>query len=161
MWNRWPGQVWCMKQSTQSWYSRRTQRDGVGREVGGGSGIGGPCAPVADPCQCVAGATTVLWCDCPLIKISKLKKKSSQKKVAVDGKINISFDLKQLCWLIRFLILFFASNILSTPPISLKKKKICERAPGVHQDISMFLAHFIYYFTANESSGSPASFCKN
>ena len=31
MWNRWPVQVWCMKQGTQSWCSGTTQRDGMGR----------------------------------------------------------------------------------------------------------------------------------
>ena len=35
MWNRWPVQVWCMKQGTQSWFSGTTQRDRVGRKVGG------------------------------------------------------------------------------------------------------------------------------
>ena len=36
IWNRWPVQVWCMKQGTQSRCSGTTQRDGVGREVGEG-----------------------------------------------------------------------------------------------------------------------------
>ena len=36
MWNRWPGQVQCMKQGTQSQCTGTTQRDGMGREVGGG-----------------------------------------------------------------------------------------------------------------------------
>ena len=40
MWNRWPVQVWCMKQGTQSWCTGTTQRDGMGREVGWGSGWG-------------------------------------------------------------------------------------------------------------------------
>ena len=30
-----------MKQGTQSWYTGMTQRDGMGREVGGGSRMGG------------------------------------------------------------------------------------------------------------------------
>ena len=36
-----------MKQDTQSQCSGTTQRDGVGREVGGGSGWGDICAPMA------------------------------------------------------------------------------------------------------------------
>ena len=36
--NGWPVQVQCMKQGTESWCSATTQRDGVGRKVGGGSG---------------------------------------------------------------------------------------------------------------------------
>ena len=46
--------------------------EGWGGE-GGGRGVwdgGGVCAPVADPCQCVPGATTVLESDCPPIKIN-------------------------------------------------------------------------------------------
>ena len=41
MWNRWPGQVGCMKQGTQSWCSGTTQRDGLGKEVGEGFRMGG------------------------------------------------------------------------------------------------------------------------
>ena len=40
MWNRWPVQVRCMKLGTQSWCTGTAQRDGMGREVGGGSGWG-------------------------------------------------------------------------------------------------------------------------
>ena len=31
-----------------------TQRDGMGREVGGGFRIGNTCTPVADSCSCMA-----------------------------------------------------------------------------------------------------------
>ena len=31
-----------------------TQRDGMGREVGGGFRLGNTCTPVADSCQCMA-----------------------------------------------------------------------------------------------------------
>ena len=41
MWNRWPGQVPCMKQGTQSQCSGTTQRAGVGRVVGGRIRLGG------------------------------------------------------------------------------------------------------------------------
>ena len=40
-----------MKQGTQSWYTGTTQRDGMGREVGGGLRMGGTCIPLADSCQ--------------------------------------------------------------------------------------------------------------
>ena len=36
-----------------------TQRDGVGREVGGGFRMGNTCTPVADSCECMVKATTV------------------------------------------------------------------------------------------------------
>jgi len=43
-----------MKQGTQSWCTGTTQRDGVGRKVGGGCRIGDMCIPMADSCQSIA-----------------------------------------------------------------------------------------------------------
>ena len=40
MWKRSPVQVRCKKQGTQSWCTGIPQRDGVGREVGEGFGMG-------------------------------------------------------------------------------------------------------------------------
>ena len=40
MWNRVPVQVQCMRQGTQGWCTGMTLKDGIGREVGGGSGWG-------------------------------------------------------------------------------------------------------------------------
>ena len=37
LWNRWPVQVWCMKQGIQSWCTGTTQRNGVGKEMGWGT----------------------------------------------------------------------------------------------------------------------------
>ena len=47
-----------------------TQRDGVRRELGGVSGWGDTCVPVADSCQCMARAITVLLSNYPPIKIN-------------------------------------------------------------------------------------------
>ena len=58
--NRWPMQVQHTKQGTQSLCSATTQRDGVGRKVGGGSGWGDTCIPMVDSCQCMAKTTTIL-----------------------------------------------------------------------------------------------------
>ena len=38
----------------------KTQRDGMGREDGGGIGMGDTCKSMADSCQCMAKTTTVL-----------------------------------------------------------------------------------------------------
>ncbi|KAB0381889.1 hypothetical protein FD755_003806 [Muntiacus reevesi] len=38
----------------------RTQRDGMGREVGGGIVMGNTCKSMADSCQCTAKTTTIL-----------------------------------------------------------------------------------------------------
>ena len=40
MWNESPVQVGCMRQGVWGWCTGMTQRDGMGREVGGGSGLG-------------------------------------------------------------------------------------------------------------------------
>ena len=37
-----------------------TQRDGMGREVGGGFKMGITCKSMADSCQCMAKTTTIL-----------------------------------------------------------------------------------------------------
>ena len=36
------------------WCTGKSQRDGVGREVGGGIGMGNTCKSMADSCQCMA-----------------------------------------------------------------------------------------------------------
>ena len=36
MWNKLPVQVWCMNEGAWGWCTGMTQRDGMGREVGGG-----------------------------------------------------------------------------------------------------------------------------
>ena len=42
------------------WYTGMTQRDGMGREVGGGFRKGTIDTPMADSCQCMAKTTTIL-----------------------------------------------------------------------------------------------------
>ena len=59
MWNRSPVQVRCMRQSAQGWCTGMTQRDGMGREVGGGFRMGNTCKPMADSCQCMAKTITI------------------------------------------------------------------------------------------------------
>ena len=55
-----PVQVRCTILDAWGWCTGTTQRDGMGREEGGGFRMGDTCTPVADPCQCVAKTTTVL-----------------------------------------------------------------------------------------------------
>jgi len=43
-----------MRQGARSWCTGMTQRDGMGRKVGGGFRMGNTCTPVADSCQCLA-----------------------------------------------------------------------------------------------------------
>ena len=46
--------------SAQGWCTGKTQRDGMGREVGGGIRMGNTCKSMADSCQCMAKTTTIL-----------------------------------------------------------------------------------------------------
>ena len=51
---------WMHKTSAQGWYTGKTQRDGMGREVGGEIRMGNTCKSMADSCQCMAKTTTIL-----------------------------------------------------------------------------------------------------
>jgi len=43
-----------MRQDAQGQCTEMTQRDGMGREVGGGFRMGDTCTPMVDSCQCMA-----------------------------------------------------------------------------------------------------------
>ena len=45
---------WMNETGAQGWCTGKTQRDGMGREVGGGIGMGNTCKSMADSCQCMA-----------------------------------------------------------------------------------------------------------
>ena len=45
---------WINETSAQGWCTGKTQRDGMGREVEGGIGMGNTCKSMADSCQCMA-----------------------------------------------------------------------------------------------------------
>ena len=51
---------WMHETSAQGWCIGKTQRDGMGREVGGGFRMGNTCKSMADSCQCMAETTTIL-----------------------------------------------------------------------------------------------------
>ena len=51
---------WIHETSDQGWCTGKTQRDGMGREAGGGIGKGNTCKSMADSCQCMAKTTTIL-----------------------------------------------------------------------------------------------------
>ena len=51
---------WMHETSAQAWYTGKTQRDRVEREVGGGIGMGNICKFMADSCQCMTKTTTIL-----------------------------------------------------------------------------------------------------
>ena len=51
---------WMHETSAWGWCTGKTQRDGMGREVGGVITIGNTCKSMADSCQCMAKHTTIL-----------------------------------------------------------------------------------------------------
>ena len=54
MWKESPVQIRCMRQGARGWFTGMTQREGMGREVGGGFRMGNTCIPVVDSCWCMA-----------------------------------------------------------------------------------------------------------
>ena len=51
---------WMNETSAQSWFTGKTQRNRMEREVGGGIGMGNTCKSMADSCQCMTKTTTIL-----------------------------------------------------------------------------------------------------
>ena len=51
---------WIHETSAQGWCMGKTQRGGVGRDVGGRIRMGNTCKSMADSCQCMTKTTTVL-----------------------------------------------------------------------------------------------------
>ena len=51
---------WMHETSAWGWCTGKTQRDGMGREVGGVITMGNTCKSMADSCQCMAKHTTIL-----------------------------------------------------------------------------------------------------
>ena len=52
---------WMHETSAQSWCTGMTQRDGMGKEVGGGFRMGNTCKSMADSFQCMTKTTTILY----------------------------------------------------------------------------------------------------
>ena len=50
---------WMHETSAQGWCTGKTQRNGMGREAGGGNGMGNTCKSMAGSCQCMAKTTTI------------------------------------------------------------------------------------------------------
>ena len=70
--NNSPVYVRCRIQHAWGWCTGMTQRDVVGREVGGGFMFGNACTPVVDSCQCMAKP----------IQYYKVKLKIKKKRIA-------------------------------------------------------------------------------
>ena len=51
---------WMHERSAQAWYTGKTQRDQVEREVGGGIRMGNTRKSMANSCQCMTKTTIIL-----------------------------------------------------------------------------------------------------
>ena len=51
---------WMHETSAWAWCTGKTQRDWIEREVGEGIGMWNRCKSMADSCQCMTKATTIL-----------------------------------------------------------------------------------------------------
>ena len=51
---------WMHEMGAQAWCTGKTQRDVMGREMGGVIGMGNTCKSMADSCQCMTKTTTIL-----------------------------------------------------------------------------------------------------
>ena len=98
MWNKSPVRVWCTIQEAWGWCTRMTQRDGMGREVGGGFRIGNTCTPMADSC----------WCMAKPIQYYKVKK--------------IKINLKNRCLLLGRKVMTNLDSIFKSRDITLPTK---------------------------------------
>ena len=66
-----------MIQGAWGWCTGMTQRDGMGREVGGGFRIVNMCTPVVDACLCMA--KPIQYCKLKIIIIINKKMKKKRK----------------------------------------------------------------------------------
>ena len=51
---------WMHETSARAWFTGKTQRNQVEREVGGGIGMGNTCVSMADLCLCMTKTTKIL-----------------------------------------------------------------------------------------------------
>ena len=73
-----PVWVGCRIQEAWGWCTGMTQRDGMGRDVGGGFRMGNKCTPVVDACWCMAKPIQYCKVNNNNNKINKRKKKKKK-----------------------------------------------------------------------------------
>ena len=101
---------WMHETSVQGWCTGKTKRDEVGREVGGGIGMGNTCKSLADSCQCMA--KPLQYCKVGSLqgiegyfnknKWGKIEKKKGSKsgwRLTEKSVIYLIIFLQTLCWL--------------------------------------------------------------
>ena len=80
-----------MIQDAQGWCTGMTQRDSMGREVGGGFRMGNTCTPMGDSYQCMA--KPIQYCK---VKINKTEIKKERKgRGTRDQTVNIHWIIEK------------------------------------------------------------------
>ena len=69
---------WMHETRAQGWCTGKTQRDGMGREVGEGIGMGNTCKSMADSCQCMT--KPLQYCKVISLQLIKINEKIELKK---------------------------------------------------------------------------------
>ena len=64
---------WMHETTAQGWCTGKTQRDGMGREIGGGIGMGNTCKSMADIRQCMA--KPLQYCKVISLQLIKINEK--------------------------------------------------------------------------------------
>ena len=64
---------WMHETSAQGWCTGKTQRDGMGREAGGGIRMGNTCKSMADSCQCMI--KPLQYCKVTSLQLIKINEK--------------------------------------------------------------------------------------
>ena len=67
--------------SAQGWCTGKTQRDGMGREAGGGIRMGNTCKSMADSCQCMA--KPLQYCKVISLQLIKINEKIKIKEASI------------------------------------------------------------------------------
>ena len=97
IWKKSPVQFQCMGQGARGWCTGMTQRDGMGREVGGGFRMGSTCTPVADSCQCMA--KPIQYCKVISLQLKEINLyfKKLKKKKKVESESAVAQSCLTLC----------------------------------------------------------------
>ena len=82
---------WMHETSAQAWYTGKTQRDQVEREVGGGIRMGNTCKSMAVSCQCMTKITKIKNKKKIFLKIFKDIKIIDDRFLKIDFKVRLFY----------------------------------------------------------------------
>ena len=117
---------WMHETSAQGWCTGMTQRDGMGREVGGGFRMGNTYKSMADSCQCMAKPLKY----CKVISLQLIQMNGGKKK---EGLISPCYSL-ELC-----------IQLGTSFPFSLPFAFLCSAICKASSDDHFAFLHFFFF----------------